>query len=147
METGILQDGLHKQAVHGSKKKFAGGVARRVGRLNTGLKISTVSEDARRQLKINYLTRPFRGNRKNADAVKMMKQFWRLVFKEGKLASKKRLENALQAVIRNPITRGDYGKNKKLTRTIKGSDRKFIDTGQLFRAIRARVRVNLKKRV
>jgi hypothetical protein len=45
----------------------------------------------------------------------------------------------LQAIVRNPILRGDYGKNKKETIKRKGFDRYMIDTGQFFNSIIARV--------
>jgi hypothetical protein len=51
----------------------------------------------------------------------------------------KRVQNLLQAVIRNPILRGDYGRNAMSTARNKGFNRLFIDTGQFFRAIKAKV--------
>jgi hypothetical protein len=49
------------------------------------------------------------------------------------------MENLAQAIIRNPILRGDYGSNSALTRKIKGFDRFMFDTGQLFQSIKAKV--------
>lgn len=144
IEVGILENKPHRLPARGMKN-YAGGSARKVSRKSSGMTVAEVSKEARENLKINYLTRPFRGNRKNQDAIRMMNAFWKLVFGQGKLAMKRRLENATQAVVRNPITRADYGRNKKLTAKIKGSNRKFIDTSQLFRAIKARVRITLRR--
>jgi len=140
-QVGVLQDKPHKQPGKGMKM-VAGSPGRKVGRKLSGLSIAEVARDARKQLHVNYLLKPFsKGSKKNADVLKVVKTFLKLVFGQGKLASKKRLENALQAVVRNPLLRADYGKNKRLTRRIKGSSKKFLDTFQLFRAITARVRV------
>jgi hypothetical protein len=142
LEVGVLNDAPHYQPAPGKKMKtYAGGLARRVGRVPSGKSIAEVGASARKQLGVNYLTKPFKGSRKSRDAIKVMNEFWKVVFGgQGNKSTTRRLENALQAVIRNPITRGDYGKNKALTAKIKGSKRKFIDTAQLFKAIVARVR-------
>jgi hypothetical protein len=139
-EVGVLKDKPHKKPGKGMKP-FAGGPARRIGREYDGKTMSEVSADARASLKTNYLIRAFR-SKKNKEAIDMMLCFWQLVFGESKLAKKKRLENLIQAVVRNPLTRAEYGRNKKHTSFIKKSSRKFIDTGQLFNSITARVRVN-----
>lgn len=142
-EVGVLKDKSHFKAypIERGMKTVAGGPARRQSRRTDGT-IAGVSRKARALLKVNWLLKPFQPTKKNADAQRMMKVFWKLVFGENKLNSKRQLENAIQAVVRNPITRADYGKNKRRTARIKGSNRKFIDTGQLFKSITARVRVN-----
>lgn len=143
-EVGILKDGPHKSALGQKRgfKTYAGGPARKTSRKVDGT-LSEISANARRELGVNYLTAPFK--KKNDDAVKMLRGFWQLVFGEGKLQKKKRLENLIQAVVRNPILRRTYGRNKKVTREIKGFDRKFVDTAQLFKAIRAKVRVSIRR--
>lgn len=54
--------------------------------------------------------------------------------------SKKRLENLLQAIVRNPILRLEYGKNTATAADNKGFDRHLFDTGQMFKAITARAK-------
>jgi hypothetical protein len=49
------------------------------------------------------------------------------------------LTNAIQAIVRNPILRGDYGRNNLFTQKVKGFNRLMIDTGQFFNNIKARV--------
>jgi hypothetical protein len=52
----------------------------------------------------------------------------------------KRVENLVQAIVRNPILRQDYGTNEARTADAKGFDRHLIDTSQMFRALKARAR-------
>lgn len=142
-EVGILRDGPHYRAATGrprpTLKTFAGGPARRTSRSIDGT-LSGVSKSIRENLGINYLTEPFK--KRNDDAVKLLQGFFKFVFAEKKQNHQKRVENLVQAVVRNPILRGDYGSNSPLTAKIKGFDRLFIDTAQLFRAITARVKIN-----
>jgi hypothetical protein len=137
-DVGVLDDRPHMLPAKGIKS-LAGGKARKVGRKSSGLTISQVSEELRKHLNINFYTRPFR-NRRNRELVKFIGVFMAMITQGGGRSDKRRIENALQAVVRNPITRGDYGRNTRLTAKIKGFNRLMIDTGQLFKAIKARVR-------
>ena len=141
-DVGILKDGPHRVPGKG-RKSYAGLSARRTGREIDGT-LSSVSASARAQLGVNYLTKPF--EKKSSDAIKFLNAFFKLAFGDNKLAMKKRCENAIQAVVRNPILKGSYGRNKRITARIKGFSKKFIDTAQLFRGITARVRVTLGKK-
>jgi hypothetical protein len=135
-DVGVLRDGSHKNAVTKSKglKSFAGGPARRTGR-RASYTLSEVSESLRNRTGINFYTRPFRA-KKNRDILLFMKRFFDLCAGRGEA---KRLENALQAIVRNPILRGDYGSNSAKTVKAKGFNRLMIDTAQLFRSIKAKV--------
>ena len=53
--------------------------------------------------------------------------------------SRQRIINAVQAVVRNPILRGAYGKNSAKTAKTKGFNKLLMDTGQLFKNIKARL--------
>lgn len=142
-EIGILQDGEHYQALTGKRglkgkdviKNFAGGPARRHSRTRTGIKISDVARENRDRLGFNFFTEPFK--KKSSDIIRFTKVFFDVVM--GRTQTK-RLENLLQAIVRNPILRGEYGPQSELTTKIKGFDRPMIDTSQLFKAIRARAR-------
>ena len=125
----------------GGLKQLAGGPARIASRRKSGLSLSQVSERLRKETGINFYTRPWKSKR-GKDLVRFIQSFMRMITQGGKLAEKKRLENALQAVVRNPIVRGDYGRNARSTAKTKGFNRLMIDTGQLFKGIMARVRVN-----
>ena len=140
---GVLVDGPHKDARTGARglggqdvlATYAGGPVRKKSSKSSQT-IAEVSKANRDRLGFNYLSEPF--TKKNSDVVKFTKEFFRLAF--GK-SEKKRAENLLQAIVRNPILRGDYGPNGELTKKIKGFDRAMIDTGQLFKSIKAFCRV------
>lgn len=136
---GILQDARHKEPQPASKglKSYAGGPARKVSTRESGQTISEVSEELRKNSGINFYTAPFQG-RRNKDILAFAKSFFDLC--AGR-AQARQAENYLQAIVRNPILRGDYGKNTSQTAKIKGFNRFMIDTAQLFRAITAKVKV------
>jgi len=140
-DVGVLQDAPHRAALRGKAgqkgkdvlTEYAGGPVRKAGRKSYS-SISEVSERLKKFLGFNYLTKPFQ--KKGSDIIKFTNEFFKLAFGR---SQKKRVENLLQAVVRNPMLRGDYGSNSKLAQAIKGFDHLTIDTGQLFRAIKARV--------
>lgn len=135
-EVGILQDKPHKNAVSGSIKSFAGGPARRTGRKASDT-LSGVSKSIRAQTGINIYTAPFR-NKKNREILRFAQEFLKRLIRPGQV-SQRRVENLLQAIVRNPILRGDYGRNTRTTAKRKGFNRFMIDTAQFFKGIRARV--------
>lgn len=141
---GVLDDGPHYAARRGAKGKggedvtssYAGGPIRKKSRtIDTTL--SNVSKNIREDLGINYLQRPFE-NKNNADILKFSKSFFDLAFGR---TQKRRAENLLQAIIRNPILRGEYNSQGDLTTKIKGFDRPLIDTAQFFKSIIAKCKV------
>lgn len=133
---GVLKDKTHRRAVWGPKGKtsLAGGPARRASGKSSGNTISEVSKSFRAQTGINIFTLPFK-NKRNKNILQFLKDFDQVVYKKKAV---KRIENTLQAVIRNPILRGDYGSNTKITAKLKGFNRLAIDTGQLFKNIIAK---------
>ncbi len=143
LEVGVLDDGPHKIPKTGERGKkgqdvlseYAGGPVRQKTRKN-GLSISQVSAEYRAHLGFNYLAKPFKD--RTSDVIKLSKRFFELAFGR---SEKRRVETLLQAVVRNPILRGDYGPNSALTIAIKGFDRHGIDTAQLFKSLKARVTV------
>jgi hypothetical protein len=134
-QVGILEDGPHKNPGKGLKS-FAGGPARKTSNKSSA-SLSQVSEALRKHTGINFYTAPFT-SRKNQAILDFTKAFFDLC--AGRTQAR-RAENLLQAIVRNPILRGDYGKNTKITAQIKGFNRFMIDTAQLFRAIQAKVTV------
>lgn len=143
-EVGVLQDAPHKDAARGKRglkgedviTNYAGGKRRKVSN-KSSTTIAAVSKENRERLGFNYLTKPF--EKRSSDLIKFANAFLKMVGTGSK--DTKRVENLLQAVVRNPILRGEYGKNSALTVLIKGFDRSMIDTAQLFKALRARTRV------
>jgi hypothetical protein len=140
-EVGVLEDGPHYEAKRGQRglkgrdviTAYAGGPVRRKSSQDAGVTIAQVSEENRLRLGFNYLIQPFK--KRTSDIIKFSNEFFKLAFGR---SEKKRAENLLQAIVRNPILRGDYGSNSKLTIKIKGFDRKMIDTAQLFKALKAK---------
>lgn len=133
-DIGVLQNTAHRLPGKGLKS-MAGGLARKTSKKTSGQTISDVSALARKNTGINFYTRPFR-LKKNREILRFTQNFFKFVLRK---SHKQQLINTLQAVVRNPILRGDYGRNKAVTAKIKGFNRLFIDTGQLFKAIKARV--------
>lgn len=111
---------------------YAGGPVRKMSRKPGALSVSEVSAANRDRLGFNYLSEPFK--KASSDIVRFSREFFRLAFGR---SEKKRAENLIQAIVRNPILRGDYGSNTTKTQRIKGFDRKMIDTAQLFKSIKA----------
>lgn len=144
MEVGILTDGIHRLPRRGARglkgqdvlSTYAGGPVRKTSRAAGPLTISEVSAANRERLGTNYLTEPFQ--KASSPIMRFATEFLKLAL--GK-SQKRRVENLLQAIVRNPILRGEYGGNSALTRKIKGFSRSMIDTGQLFKAIKAIVKV------
>lgn len=145
MEVGILEDGPHKEPMErpGGPENFqknlgtyAGGPVRKKSRVDGPLTVAGVSAANRDRLGINYLTEPFK--KTDSDIIKFYNAFFKMA--SGRSNSmKKRVENLLQAIVRNPILRGEYGRQARATTKEKGFYRPMIDTAQLFKAIRARV--------
>lgn len=142
-EVGVLEDGPHRSPKTGRRglkgqdvlSSYAGGPIRK--KSNTSEKtIAQVSIENRNRLGFNYLTAPFK--KKSSDIIKFSNEFFKLAFGR---SQEKMVINLLQAIVRNPILRGDYGPNTPLTEKIKGFNRGMIDTAQLFKALKARVKV------
>lgn len=136
-DVGIINDGPHKLAKESSSglKSYAGGPARKTSNKPSGMTISQVSEDLRKKTGINFYTKPFSSGN-NKDILDFVKEFFEICAGRSEA---KRAENLLQAVVRNPITRGDYGSNTDKTAKTKGFNRFMIDTSQMFQAITAKV--------
>ncbi len=145
-QVGILQDGPHKDARRGVRGKggqdvlstYAGGPIRKKSR-DASSTLNEVSKNLRETSGVNYLVEPFRSkNKAQADIIKFSNAFFNLVFGRSQA---KRAVNLLQAIVRNPILRGDYGSNSRVAQRIKGFNRWGIDTAQLFKGIKAQVKV------
>ena len=138
-EVGVLKDSPHRIArpKKAGLKSFHGGQARKISSKTGGATTAQISQFVRRRRRVNYLTAPFkRTYGKSADINRFTKEFFKYAFGR---SQEKRLINLLQAVVRNPILRGDYGPNRKKTAQRKGFNRFMIDTGKLFSSIIARV--------
>jgi hypothetical protein len=139
-EVGVLEDSQYRKPLKGAKGQggkdvvstYAGGPIRKKSRTNSNQRVSDVSKANRDRLGFNYLTEPFKNQ--SSDIVKFSREFFKLVFGR---SEKRRAENLLQAIVRNPILRGEYGPQSPLTTKIKTFNRPMIDTAQLFKSIKA----------
>jgi len=142
-EVGVLEDKPHYNPVETglletpALKAYAGGPARRQTREIGDLTTGQILIENMKRLNINLLLRPFQ--EESSDIIKFTRAFLQLVTRKPGM-SMKRVENLLQAIVRNPILKQEYGSNKAATADVKGFDRHLIDTGQLFKAIRARAK-------
>lgn len=142
IEVGVLEDKPHMNPVEHSLfeqpqlRSYAGGPVRRMSRQPGEASIGEVLVDNMRRLNINILLRPFQ--EKNSEILKFTDYFLRFVVARPG-TSVKRVENLVQAIVRNPILRQEYGPNNSTTADNKGFNRHLFDTGQMFKAIRARV--------
>lgn len=99
--------------------------------------VAEVGEAIRKIHKVDYLREPFK-DENSPDMKKLRKALANLL--KGK-AGYSKVETAFRAVLRNPILKRKYGANSAQAKRVKTFDRKLIDTGQFFKAIKAKVRV------
>lgn len=143
MEVGVLDDKPHKlPEEHGlleqpSLKTYAGGHIRKMSSRPGESTVGEVLVENMKRLNINILQRPFQ--ERNSEILKFTDYFLRFIVKRPG-TNIKRIENLLQAIVRNPILKQEYGRNNPITADNKGFNRHLFDTGQMFKAIRARVK-------
>lgn len=88
--------------------------------------------------RVDFIRAPFRNA--TSPALKSLRKAWIKFFTAARpLAMKKKVEDALVDVIRDPIRRRKYGPNSTRTSRIKGFNRRLFDTGQLWKSIKAKV--------
>ena len=141
-EVGVLDDGPHRNPKEQGlfqepeTTTYVGGPVRKKTRVNGVLTIGQILIDNMKRLGIDILRRPFQ--EQSSDIIKFTHEFLKLAL-SGKVVHR-RVENLLQAVVRNPILKQEYGRNKAHTADAKGFDRHLFDTGQMFQAIKARAK-------
>ena len=141
-EIGVLDDHEYRNAKNTPRFDdpqlgyYAGGPIRKTENSKSDKTVGQILVDNMKRLNINLLTDPF--HRKNSEILRFTDAFLRMV--AGKNISIRRIENLLQAIVRNPILRGDYGNNSAITADEKGFDRHLIDTAQTFKAIKVKAR-------
>jgi hypothetical protein len=140
-EVGVLKAETHYEPAPDiafgkpALKNFAGGPARKQGRTKSDLTTGEILVENMKRLNINLLLKPFR--KKGSDLLRFTNEFLKMAT-SNKKTSLKRVENLLQAVVRNPILKKQYGQNRSKTADAKGFNRNIIDTSQTFKAIRAK---------
>lgn len=112
---------------------YAGGQVSKQSRIKGNVGVADLAKKLDKMYK--WLFKPFR-KKSNKEVAKVIVEL------QGDFNTnnnKKRLENALQAVVRNPILRKEYGHNALKTIEVKGFDRVMIRTGNFFKNIKARI--------
>lgn len=142
-EIGILDDKPHRNPVEtplfgqAQLGSYAGGPVRKATRESGPESVGAIFVQNQERLNINLLLRPFQ--EQNSDIMRFVKTFMQLITTNPGMP-KKRLENLLQAIVRNPILRQEYGSNSSQAADNKGFDRHLFDTGQMFKSILARAK-------
>ena len=142
-EVGVLDDKPHRDPVETALfdqpdlGSYAGGPVRKAQRKTGDKTNGEILVENMERMNINVLARPF--EEQGSDIMKFTSAFMKMITTQPNMP-KKRLENLLQAIVRNPILRQEYGGNSSTTADNKGFDRKLIDTGQMFRSIIARAK-------
>ncbi len=132
VEVGVFED---EKAAKWKKarKNFHGGPANKIAGRSDKTTIKEVF--AKWNLRYQLLLAPLRAEG-NKDVVEVI---GRMIADLGTLGKqKKEFLNAVQALIRNSIMRGDYGENSRKWAKAKGFNRLLINTGEMFKAIKAR---------
>lgn len=103
--------------------------------LQQGRKVDGTLVGIARELdtKYHWLTRPW-ATQKNADVRNVINLIVRTMAGKDTM---QRIVNSVQAVVRNPILRGDYGTNSARRAKQKGFNKLLIATGQFFKNIKA----------
>ncbi len=136
-EVGILDDTAHRDAKPANKglSSYAGGPVRKMGKAGETM-MSEVAKDNADRIGVDYIRAPFQ--KRSSDILKFTETFFKMIFRDSS-SYRRRATNLIQAIVRNPILRGDYGPNSAIAQKWKTFDRNMIDTGQLFKAIKARI--------
>lgn len=141
-EVGVLEEKPHRNPVEQSLfaepllSSYAGGPVRKTSRIDGDQSTGDVLVANMERLHTNLLLEPF--EKQTSDIIKFTNYFLKLIMKRSD-SSVRRVENLLQAVVRNPILKQEYGQNNPTTADNKGFDRHLFDTGQMFKAIKARL--------
>lgn len=135
-EVGILDDKKHFLPQRKQFKNYAGGPSTKVKRKYGEATIGEIFIFNQERIGKDLLRTPF--EKKNSQIIKFSNEFLKVAFKRTG-SSIKRVENLLQAIVRNPILSQKYGQNTQETKAAKGFNRHLIDTAQMFKAIKAKV--------
>jgi hypothetical protein len=137
-DVGILDDKPHKRASFTvSANVFAGQEFKTLKQSKKTDAKSTGEIAKYLDRKYHWLRKPWK-NEKNVDVLKVIHDY--IDFLYGKNKNTNAFKNVLQAVVRNPILRGDYGSNTASTQNRKGFNKPMIMTGQFFKLIKAVIR-------
>lgn len=137
VQVGLLADGKRKKPLFGKFKSYAGKTLLREGGVSKGASLVSVAEYLDKRYK--WLRKPFL-RKNNKEVVVVLNDIVKHLNGKG---DRQRILNGFQAVVRNPILRGDYGKNSSSWAKVKGFSDALMMTGQFFKNIKARFKNNV----
>ncbi len=142
IQVGVFDNTIRKKPDSGKKTRhgtLAGGPIR-LGRKIDDSGASEVASDL--QAKYHWLDKPFRSaSNQSKETIAFANYFLSCIAKgEKKQDMLRRIANLVQAIVRNPITRKEFGSNTAQWAKVKGFNRLMFDTGQFFKSITARVK-------
>lgn len=132
VEVGLLHNKVRKKPILGQYKNYAGKRLLREGKISTGAKMVELAKILDKKYK--WLRKPFL-IANNKEVVAVLND---IVKDMNGQDLKKRILNGFQAVVRNPILRGEYGINGDKWAKKKGFNSLLMMTGQFFKSINAR---------
>lgn len=137
VEVGLLSNAKRKKPVFGQFKSYAGKTLLREGGVSNGASLVEVAKF----LDVNYkwLRKPFL-LKNNKEVVVVLNDIVKDMNGQG---DKKRILNGFQAVVRNPILRGEYGLHSSKWAKKKGFQQLLMMTGQFFKNVNARFKKNV----
>lgn len=131
VEVGILENSKRRKPIFGKFKSYAGKKLLREGKVSD---VSMVEVAEQLDKKFKWLRNPFLSVN-NKEIVAVLNDIVKDMNGKGQ---PQRILNGFQAVVRNPILRGDYGRNSTRWAREKGFSQLLMLTGQFFRNIKAR---------
>ena len=132
VQVGLLEDKKRKKPKFNEFKNYAGKKLLREGGFSKGASMVEVAEYLDRKYK--WLRKPFLIIN-NKEVVLVLND---IVKDMNGQDLKQRILNGFQAVVRNPILRGEYGKNTSPWAKKKGFNQLLMMTGQFFKNVKAR---------
>lgn len=130
VQAGVLEDKPAAKPAEGTTRRPMGEVRKRKGQAQ-GVSLRDLM--AKFNTSYNILLAPWR-NPNNKEVAQVVDDIAKDLNHKGRWLA--RIKAGVQAVIRNPIKRKEYGSNTQATQKRKGFDWLFVQTGKLFENIK-----------
>ncbi len=137
VQVGLLENKVRNKPKFGEFKSYAGKTLLREGGVSKGASLVEVAEYLDKNYK--WLRKPFL-LKNNKEVVAVLND---IVKDMNGQDLKQRILNGFQAVVRNPILRGEYGLHSTKWAKKKGFNQLLMMTGQFFKNIKARYAKNV----
>lgn len=137
VQVGLLENKVRNKPKFGQFKNYAGKTLLREGGVSKGASMVEVAEYLDKNYK--WLRKPFL-LKNNKEVVAVIND---IVKDMNGQDLKQRILNGFQAVVRNPILRGEYGFHSAKWAKKKGFNQLLMMTGQFFKNIKSRFKNNV----